>query len=85
MPHSEEEFEHLTAAERTRLQKENARLKFLMKVPEMVNSIAADIAKHFVEHVQPNGFKGQVVCVDREACVLIKTHSMTAFRRRHRW
>ncbi len=68
----EEEFEHLTAAERTRLQKENARLKFLMKVPERVNSIAADIAKHFVEHVQPNGFKGQVVCVDREACVLIK-------------
>jgi len=68
----EETFEHLTEAERTRLQQENARLKRLMKHGERVAYIAADIAQHFREHVEPNGFKGQVVCVDREACALLK-------------
>jgi len=68
----EGEFEHLTEAQRTRLQKEHARLKLLMKSPERVASIAADIARHFREHTEPNGFKGQVVCVDREACALMK-------------
>ncbi|MCE5216045.1 type I restriction endonuclease subunit R [bacterium] len=68
----EETFEHFSEAERTRLQKENARLKLLMKSPERVASIAEDIAQHFREHVEPNGFKGQIVCVDREACALVK-------------
>ena len=68
----EEEFERLSEPQRTRLQKEHARLKLLMKSPERVSSIATDIAGHFREHAEPNGLKGQVVCVDREACVLVK-------------
>ncbi|MHB8995212.1 MAG: type I restriction endonuclease subunit R [Armatimonadota bacterium] len=68
----EKRFEHLTEAERTRLQRENARLKLLMKNPERVASIAADIGLHFQGRVEPNGLKGQIVCVDREACALLK-------------
>src|SRR6185436_1495446 len=37
-----------------------------------VQTIVADIVQHFQEKVEPNGFKGQVVTFDREACVLYK-------------
>ena len=30
------------------------------------------IARHYGEKIEPNGFKGQVVCYDRECCLLYK-------------
>ena len=44
----------------------------LLKTPERVERICADIAKHFQEKVAPNGFGAQVVTYDRESCVLYK-------------
>ena len=44
----------------------------LVKAPERVQTICADIAQHFQEKVAPNGFKAQVVTFDRESCVLYK-------------
>ena len=44
----------------------------LLKTPERVERICADIAKHFQEKVVPNGFGAQVVAYDREGCVLYK-------------
>ncbi len=44
---------------------------FMMK-PERLKSIAKDLADHFTHHVAPNGYKAQVVCFTRKACVLIK-------------
>lgn len=44
----------------------------LVKAPERLAAIVGDIAQHFQEHVEPNGFTAQVVCYDREACVLYK-------------
>lgn len=49
-----------------------AKLAVLVKVPERVKAICADIASHFLENVDPNGFKAQVVCFDRESCVSYK-------------
>lgn len=49
-----------------------ARLAILLKAPEHVQAVVNDIAKHFQEKVQPNGFKAQIVTFDREACVLYK-------------
>ena len=30
------------------------------------------IVKHYVENVEPNGYKGQIVCYNREVCLLVK-------------
>ena len=44
----------------------------LVKVPERVDRICADIAKHYQDAVAPNGFKGMVVTFDQECCLLYK-------------
>ena len=44
----------------------------LLKSPERVEAVCADIAQHFQEKVAPNGFGAQVVTFDRESCVLYK-------------
>jgi type I restriction enzyme, R subunit len=47
-------------------------LKELMKAPDRVDRIAAYVAKHFRENVEPMGFKAFFVAVDREACARYK-------------
>ena len=64
--------DRLTAKDKGELIKRAAKLGRLMKAPERVAAITADIAKHFLESVDPNGLKAQVVVYDREACVLYK-------------
>lgn len=44
--------------------------KTLMKKQERIEVLAADIAKDFHERLEPQGFKAQVVAIDKEACVL---------------
>jgi len=44
--------------------------KTLMKKKERIEVLAADIAKDFKERLEPQGFKAQVVAIDKEACVL---------------
>ncbi len=44
--------------------------KTLMKKHERIEVLAADIANDFKERLEPQGFKAQVVAVDKEACVL---------------
>ena len=48
-------------------------LKAIMKAPDRVDNVAAAVAKHFQENVEPMGFKAFLVAVDREACALYKT------------
>jgi type I restriction enzyme R subunit len=45
-----------------------------MLKPERLKSVAEDIADHFTKHVEPNGYKAQVVCFTRWVCVRIKEH-----------
>lgn len=47
-------------------------LKELMKAPNRVDKIAAHVAQHFRENVEPMGFKAFLVAVDREACARYK-------------
>jgi type I restriction enzyme R subunit len=54
------------------LTKQAAKFEHLVKSNERIQKVCADIAKHFKEHVDPIGFKGQVVVYDREACDLYK-------------
>ena len=48
------------------------KLKAVLKAPDRVEEIAAHIARHYRENVEPLGFKAFVVAVDREACALYK-------------
>ena len=47
-------------------------LKAIMKAPDRIDNVAAAVAKHFKENVEPMGFKAFLVAVDREACALYK-------------
>ena len=49
-----------------------ARMSVLVKVPERIKRICADIAHHFQEKVRPNGFKAMIVTYDQESCLLYK-------------
>ena len=49
------------------------RLKEIMKASDRIDNVAAAVAKHFQENVEPMGFKAFLVAVDREACALYKT------------
>ena len=62
----------LTDEDQDLLAKRAAKLAVLVKAPERVRSICEDIAQHYENKVEPNGFKGQVVVFDREACLLYK-------------
>ncbi len=47
-------------------------IEAIMKNPDRIRRVCAHIAEHFRSKIEPNGFKGQVVCYDRECCVLYK-------------
>ena len=72
----DEEFLALTAdlsdEERDDLAKRAAKMAVLLKSPERIHRVCADIAEHFQEKVAPNGFAAQVVAYDRESCHLYK-------------
>lgn len=61
----------LTKDEKTELAK-RVKLEAIMKSPERIRKVCEHIAKHYTEKIAPNGFKGQVVCYDRECCLLYK-------------
>ena len=62
-----EEYREKVKAE---LKKKLNTIKVFLKNPKRIELIVRDIAKHYIEHVEP--FKAMVVAVDREACVLYK-------------
>ncbi len=47
-------------------------LKEIMKAPQRIDRIAAYVAEHFRENIEPMGFKAFLVAVDREACARYK-------------
>jgi type I restriction enzyme, R subunit len=72
----DEAFKELTGGlsdlDRDQLAKAAAKMAVLVKSPERIQSICADIAEHFQEKVAPSDFGAQVVTFDRESCVLYK-------------
>jgi type I restriction enzyme, R subunit len=63
----------LSEQDRDDLAKRAAKMAVLVKNPERVRAVVEHIVQHFQTKVEPNGFKAQVVCFDRECCVLYKT------------
>jgi len=64
--------DQLSEQDRDDLAKKAAKMAVLVKNPERVRAVVQHIVSHFHEKVEPNGFKAQVVCFDRECCVLYK-------------
>lgn len=63
---------NLSDLDRDNLAKAASKMAVLVKVPERVEKICTDIARHFREKVAPNGFKAMVVTFDQECCLLYK-------------
>lgn len=61
----------LTEDERSKVA-QRVRMAAIMKDPERIHAVCEHIAEHFMTKINPNGFKAQVVCYDRECCVLYK-------------
>ena len=62
---------NLTEEERSKVAR-RVRMSAIMKDPKRIRAVCEHIADHFMSKVNPNGFKAQVVCYDRECCVLYK-------------
>lgn len=62
----------LSAKEQDQVLDKSASLRNALKAQDRIEAIAQDIKKHYNEHIAPNGFKAQLVAVDREACALYK-------------
>jgi type I restriction enzyme R subunit len=63
---------NLNDEDRRELSKHAAQMANFIKAPERIEKIVHDIAKHYSEKIQPTGLKAQIVCYDRETCVLYK-------------
>lgn len=66
-------FAHLPEGEREQLKKENAVIDVMVKHPNRIADIAAEVAEHFKQHVRPNRFKAMLVCYNKETVALYKT------------
>ena len=62
----------LTDEEADALNQKSAKMSAFLKAPERVEKIVEDIAVHFMEKVEPHGFKAMIVTPDRHACVQYK-------------
>lgn len=54
------------------IQRQRSRWKELARHPDRIDIVLERMLGHFLEHPDPNGFKAQLVAVDRRACVLYK-------------
>ncbi|WP_338835361.1 type I restriction endonuclease subunit R [Neomoorella thermoacetica] len=75
----EEEFLNLAAAEGVsdieelnKVLEKAVTLRNMLKNRERVDRIAAYVARHYREYIEPMGYKAFLVAVDREACTLYK-------------
>ncbi|NJE79355.1 HsdR family type I site-specific deoxyribonuclease [Thermococcus sp. GR5] len=67
----ESEFWMLDEETKKKLQKKVDR-RLLLKLRKRIRLVAKDIAEHYQKYIEPLGFKGQVVAVNRWACAYYK-------------
>jgi type I restriction enzyme R subunit len=54
------------------VQRKRSRWKEIATLPERIDVVVDKMLEHFLSHPDPNGFKAQLVAVDRTACALYK-------------
>ena len=62
-------FENKSDEEKEAIKQKYANKRTIIEADDRINDIAIDILKHYRDNIMPNGFKAQIVCVSREACV----------------
>lgn len=62
-------FDDRSDEEKEAIKQKYANKKTVVEADDRIEEVAKDILKHYKEYIYPNGFKAQVVCVSREACV----------------
>jgi type I restriction enzyme, R subunit len=62
----------LSDKEQDQVLDKSATLRTAMKAQARIEAIAKDVCDHYITSIAPNGFKAQLVAVDREACALYK-------------
>ncbi|RNL78484.1 type I restriction endonuclease subunit R [Nocardioides marmorisolisilvae] len=63
---------NLTESEKITLSKKAASIEVLIKAPDRIRQVAADVVEHFSAKVEPEGFKAQLVAYDKASCVAYK-------------
>ncbi|MBU3190744.1 type I restriction endonuclease subunit R [Clostridium bowmanii] len=64
-----EAFKEKNDEEREAIKQRYANKKTIIEADDRIKDIAIDMLKHYRDNILPNGFKAQVVCVSRVACV----------------
>jgi len=54
----------------------------ILEAENRIKAIAEDMVKHYVLNILPSGFKAQVVCSSKQACVHYQTYINQALKRR---
>jgi type I restriction enzyme R subunit len=62
----------MTEGEKITLSKKAASIEVLIKAPDRIRQVAADVVEHFTTKVEPEGFKAQLVAYDKASCVAYK-------------
>jgi len=62
----------LSDLDKENLAKAASRMAVLVKAPSRIRAVCADVAHHFKDKVEPNGFKAMLVTYDQECCLLYK-------------
>ena len=65
----DEAFADRSEDEKEAIKEKYANKRSIVESDDRIDEIAKDMLKHYKEYIYPNGFKAQIVCVSREACV----------------
>ncbi len=67
-------MKELSDAEVKALKKKWGTTGDIMEAPKRIEAISADLVRHYIDNILPNGFKAQVVCDSKLAAVHYKTY-----------
>lgn len=65
-------FSTYSEDDRERIKKKYATSEAITGAPKRIEAICLDIIDHYEKHIAPNGFKAQIVAVNRETAILYK-------------
>lgn len=69
-------FDELTAGlseeQKEHIKKQYGKKEAIVKLENRIEAIATDVAEHYKMYVMPNNFKAQIVCYDKEVCLMYK-------------
>ncbi|PHD66635.1 DEAD/DEAH box helicase [Bacillus toyonensis] len=68
----ERQFREYSEEDRERIKKKYATEQAIISSQKRIKRIVLDVIEHYETHIQPNGFKAQIVAISREAAVMYK-------------